>query len=130
MTPDLPPPPPPVRHRVASMVFLVLDVIGLLCLLDCFTIVTGKFRLIFDDLLEGRNLPVLTQLILSIPRTVSFLFFVGAIAALIYKESRITDKPRTLVMNIVVFVVGIILFMVLAVGLFQPLIGIVGGVGK
>ena len=109
------------------MVFLVLDMIGLLWLLYCFTYVTGKFRMIFDDLLEGKGLPALTQLVLSIPRTMSVLFFVGAIAALIYKESRITNKTRTLVMNIVVLIAGIVLFMVLVVGLFMPLIGIGGG---
>ena len=111
----------PVWHRTASVVWLTIDVLGLLWLLYCVTIVAGKFRQVFDDLLEGRALPALTRAVLSVPPIVSIVFSLGAIAALIYKEVRIGSKTQTLVINATVFAVAVFLFLVLVVALFQPL---------
>ena len=115
----------PARHQTASWIVLTLDVIGLTFLLYCLIYVEDKFRQIFADLLEGRSLPVLTHAVLSIPRTVSLLFFIGAVTALIYKETHIPNRTRTLVMNIVVFVVAVFCFMVFAIAMFIPLVDIV-----
>jgi len=87
----------PGRYQVASLIMLMLDVLGLLGLLYGTTVVAAKFRQIFADLLESRPLPVLTRLVLSIPASVALLFFVGSMAALIYKEVRMGNKSRALV---------------------------------
>ena len=109
------------RHKMASLIILVLDAIGLVGLLYCTTVVASKFRQIFDDLLEGRNLPVLTHVLLSIPGPVYVLCIVGAIAGLVWKEQRISDKRQTLIMNIVALITVIVLFVVLVIALFNPL---------
>ena len=118
--------PLPARHRTASVIVLTLDVIAMLSLLVCFTLIAHRFCHIFDDLLEGRALPELTRLVLAIPNTVSVLCFVGAIAALIYKESRIANKTRTLVMNIAVFVAAVFVFIFFAFAMFMPLESFIG----
>ena len=99
-------------------------------MLYCATIVAGKFRQIFDDLLEGRALPALTRTVLSVPPIVSILFSLGAIAALFYKEVRIGNKTHTLVINTTVFAIAVFLFLVLVIALFQPLTVIITSMSK
>ena len=99
--------------------------IGLVGLLCCTTVVASAFRQKFADLLEGRSLPALTHVFLSIPGPVYVLCVVGAIVGLVWKESRISDKHRTLIMNVVAFITLGVLFGVLVVALFMPLINIV-----
>ena len=118
------------RHQTASLIILILDVIGLLGLLYCTTVVASKFREIFNDLLEGRSLPTLTQILLSIPGPIYLLCIVAAIAGLVWKESHINDKSLTLMMNVVVLVAVVVLFVVLVVALFSPLIIIIGSLQK
>lgn len=112
------------RHRINSLFLLTVDVVGLLFLLYCTTIVVTRFRLIFDDLLQGNGLPALTHLILSIPRSLYVIFFVGVIAALIYKELRISNKTRSLVINLLAFAAAVFLYIVLVVAFFLPMISI------
>ena len=114
---------PSCRYRVASLVVLTLDVVGLLLFLGCATIIAGKFRRIFTDLLEGAPLPALTQLVLSIPAAVYLVACAGAIAALIYKEVRIGSRRMTLIINAAALAVVSVVFVVLIVALFKPLIG-------
>jgi len=118
------------RHRTASLIMLCLDVVGLLVLLFGFTIVVNKFRLIFDDLCEGRSLPALTRFFLSIPNAVSVVFFAGAIVGLVYKESHVTNKTWTLIINNVVFVAAVIVFLALVIAMFLPLVGDIGELGE
>jgi hypothetical protein len=110
------------RHRTASLVVLGVDVIGLLFLLYCTTVAETKFRQIYDELLAREPLPVLTALVLSVPQPVYVLVLMAVLAGLIYKESRITNRTRTLVLNLAVLVVGVALFMVFVVAMFLPLI--------
>jgi len=109
------------RRRTTSHILLVVDVFGLLLLLYCTTIVTPKFRHIFNELLEGQTLPVLTQCFLSLSRTVSVVLFVGAIGALLYKESRISGEKTKLVINETVCAAIVILFIVFVAAMFMPL---------
>jgi len=105
---------------------LILDVMGLGGLLYCTTVVASKFRQIFDDLLEGRGLPTLTQVLLSIPAPIYILCIVAAIAGLVWKEACIKDKSRTLLVNVVALIAVGVLFVVLVVALFSPLIITIG----
>jgi len=114
------------RHQTASLIMLILDMIGLVGLLYCTTVVASKFRQIFDDLLEGRGLPTLTQVLLSIPAPIYILCIVAAIAGLVWKESRINDRSQTLIVNVVAFIAVVVLFVVLVVALFSPLIITIG----
>jgi hypothetical protein len=114
------------HHQTASLVVVILDVIGLLGLLYCATIVAAKFRLIFADLLEGQQLPALTRIILSVPALVYALCMAGAIAGLIWKEVRLSDKSQTLLINIGALIAIIVLFVVLVAALFSPLVVMIG----
>ncbi len=114
------------RHQTVSLIMLMLDVIGLVGLLYCTTVVLSKFRQIFDDLLDGKGLPTLTQVLLSIPAPIYILCIVAAIAGLVCKESRIKDKSQTLIVNVVALITLFVLFVVLLVALFIPLITTIG----
>ena len=118
------------RHRTASLVMLSLDVVALLVLLFCFTFVMNRFRLIFDDLCEGRSLPTLTCFFLSIPTPVSVVVLIGAIVGLVYKESYVTNKTTTLIVNNLVFAVAVIVFLVLSIAMFLPLETFIGEIGE
>ena len=118
------------RHRTASLIMLSLDVVALLVLLFCFTIGVNKFRLIFDDLCEGRSLPALTRFFLSIPTAVSVVVLMGAIVGLVYKESQVTNKTKTLVINNVLFAAAVIVFLVLCIAMFLPLESFIGELGE
>lgn len=113
------------RHQTVSLIMLILDVIGLGGLLYCTTVVASKFCQIFDDLLEGRALPTLTQVLLSIPAPIYIFCIVAAIAGLVWKESCIKDKSRTLRVNVMALIAVVVLFVVLVVALFRPLIIII-----
>ena len=110
------------RHRTASLNVFGLDVIGLLGLLYCTTVVVTKFRRIFDEFMGGQPLPALTSLVLSIPRPVCAVFLVAALVALIYKEVRITNKTHTLLLNLATLVVIVFLLAVFVDAMFTPLI--------
>ena len=118
------------RDQTASLIILTLDVIGLAGLLYSTTVVASKFRQIFDDLLGGQSLPALTYFVLSIPGPVYVLCIVGAIAGLVWKEQRISDKSQTLIMNLVALITVVVLFVVLVVALFSPLVTIVEALKK
>ena len=115
------------RHRTASLIMLILAVLGLLVLLFTTTVVVPKFGKIFTDLLEGKTLPGLTQLVLSIPTAVYLVACAGAIAALIHKEVRIGNRAMTLTINAAALAVVMVLLLVLTVALFLPLTGIIIG---
>jgi hypothetical protein len=115
------------RHRTASLIVLGVDVIGLLFLLYCTTVAATKFRHIYDELLEGAPLPVLTRLMLSIPQPFFSLLLIGGIAGVIYKETRITNRTLTLVLNLAVLGIGVILFLVFVTAMFLPLVMIYPG---
>jgi len=109
------------RYQIASLIILILDVIGLVGLLGCTTVIAPKFRQLFADHLEGRSLPTLTQGLLSIPARVYLLCIVVAIAGLVWKESRISNKAQTLIMNVVVLITLNVLFVVGIIACLMPI---------
>jgi hypothetical protein len=116
----------PLRHRASSVAVLVLDVAGLLLITFCTTYGVPRFRLIFDDLLEGRALPPLTNAFLSVPGAAYVLLFGGLIAALVLKELYVASKTRTLAVNVAVFVAAAFFFMVFIVAMFMPMVVTIG----
>lgn len=114
-------PPIPNRHRTASCVLLILDVIGLLLLLFFTTIVASQFEHAFSDLVGWNPLPVLTQVVLSIPRTVAIIVFGGTIGALIYKELWSSNTTRNLIINVTVLAAIVILLVIFIFAMFLPL---------
>ena len=120
--------PLPSRHRLASLIVLALDMLLLLSLLYACTVTIGRFAQLFGDL--KMELPILTHLVISIPRTAAGGVLLGIMAALMYKELRIADKTRTLIMNLVVFVVGACAGMFLVIVLFCPLLAIIDSLNK
>ncbi len=120
----------PGRYQVASLIMLMLDVLGLLGLLYGTTVVAAKFRQIFADLLESRPLPALARLVLSIPARVALPFFVGAMASLIYKEVRMGNKSRALVINAATLTAIVIMSVLLVLALFGPLTVIITSLSK
>jgi len=120
----------PPRHQIASLVVLILDVIGLAALLFCATVIVPKFREIFADLLEGQSLPTLTQVLLSIPGPICFLCILATIAGLVWKELRVNDKSQTLIINLVALITVIVLFVIWVIALFGPLITIFASLQK
>lgn len=118
------------RNQTASLIMLIVDVIGLGGLLYCTTVVVSKFRQIFDVLLEGKSLPTLTQILLSIPAPIYILCMVAAIAGLVWKELRIKDKSQTLLVNMVALIAVAVLFVLLVLALFCPLIITIGSLNQ
>ena len=116
----------PLRHRAASLAVFVLDVAGLLLITFCTTSGVPRFRLIFDDLLEGRRLPLLTNAFMSVPGAAYVLLFSGLIIALIIKELYVANKTRTLIVNVAVFVAVALFFMVFVVAMFMPMVVTIG----
>ena len=113
--------PQPVRtpSRTASLVALVLDILGLLCLLFVTTVVAPRFRDIFADLRVP--LPVLTTTVLSVPWFVYALLIGAAIAGLISKECSIADKRQTRNINLIVMGGIVVCLMLFVFAMFSPL---------
>ena len=116
----------PLRHRAASLAVLVLDVAGLLLLTFCTTFGVPRFRLIFNDLLEGRCLPPLTNAFMSVPGAAYVLLFGGLIAALVFKELYVANKTRTLAVNVVVFVAAAFFYIAFALAMVMPMVVTIG----
>ena len=119
----------PIRHRVASVAVLVLDVAGLLLIAFCTTFGVPRFRLIFDDLLEGRCLPPLTKAFMSVPGAAYVLLFGGLIVALILKELYDANKTRTLAVNVVVFLAAAFFFIAFTFAMVMPMVVTIGTIG-
>ncbi len=105
--------------RTASLVVLVLDVIGLICLVFVTTFVAPRFQAIFAELQIA--MPILTVAVLSVPRIVYAVLIGASIACLIAKERSIADRRRTRNINLIALLVIVICLMVFVVAMFIPL---------
>ena len=112
----------------ASLVVLILDVIGGFVLTTATLYISDKFLAIFKEL--NVQLPQITQLFLSIPTTVYLIIFFGVILALILKEIAIKSKPLTFSINMVALVIGVAYCFLYVIALFLPLIQIIQSVEK
>ena len=105
--------------RTASLVVLVLDVIGLLCLLFVTTFVATRFQVIFADLQIA--LPMLTTVVLAVPRIVYAVLIGASIVGLVAKERSIADRRLTRNINLIALLAIVICLMVFVVAMFFPL---------
>lgn len=112
----------------ASLVVLILDVIGGFVLTTATLYISDKFLAIFKEL--NVQLPQITQLFLSTPTTVYLIIFFGVILALILKEIAIKSKPLTFSINMVALVIGVAYCFLYVIALFLPLIQIIQSVEK
>ena len=113
---------------IASMVVLILDVIGVLVLAISTLCTSSKFLLIFKEL--NAPLPQITQFFLSIPATVYLILFLGVILALILKEFAIKNKPLAFAANMGTLVIGIAYCVLYVTALFLPLMQIIQSLEK
>ena len=113
---------------IASLVVLILDMIGGFVLTTATLYISARFEVIFKEL--NVQLPQITQLFLSIPTTVYLIIFSGVILALILKEIAIKSKPLTFAINMTALVIGVAYCFLYVTALFLPLIQIVQSMGK
>ena len=107
---------------IASMVVLILDVIGVLVLATITLFVKSRFLELFKDL--DVPLPQITQFFLSIPATFYLIIFSGLILALILKEIAIKNKPLAFAANMVALVIGIAYCLLYLTAMFLPMMQI------
>lgn len=105
--------------RIASLVVLVLDILGLLCLLFVTTVGATRFREIFADLQVP--LPVMTAAVLSVPWFAYALLIGAAIAGLIAKERSVADRRQTRNINLIAMGVIVLCLMLFVFAMFSPL---------
>ncbi len=110
---------------IASMVVLIMDIIGLIVLVLMTLGTKAKFGKIFTELLDCRSLPTVTMLFISIPSAVYLLLFAGLIIALTVKEKYILNIPLKFAVNMFVFVGGLAYLSVYVIAMFLPLLQII-----
>lgn len=113
---------------VASLVVLILDVIGVFVLTTITLYTSARFEVIFKEL--NVPLPQITQFFLSIPATVYLIIFLGVILALILKEIAIKSKPLAFAANMVALVIGLAYCVLYVTALFLPLMQIIQSLEK
>jgi type IV pilus assembly protein PilC len=95
-----------IRNKVkGAMVYpIVVMVMAIVIMGVLMVFVIPKFKEIFDDLLQGRSLPALTQMVIGISELVAKrgLYVVGAIAAMVFVVRLVTrsDKGRAVMDNV------------------------------
>ena len=120
----------PNKHRTASYVVLILDVLAGLLVLFSITSLAAKFGSIFSDLLEGQPLPALTRAFLSVPKAAAAALFGAAAAVLIYKEVRCGNRTTNLIINGVVLALLMLVFMAFLVAMYLPLTEVITSLKK
>jgi len=113
---------------IASLVVLILDVIGLFVLTTITLYTSARFEVIFKEL--NVPLPQITQLFLSIPAMFYLIIFSGVLLALILKEIAIKSKPLAFAINMVALVIGIAYCLLYVTALFLPLMQIIQSMEK
>lgn len=113
---------------IASLVVLIVDVIGGFVLTTATLYISARFYAIFKEL--NVQLPQITQLFLSIPTTMYLIIFFGVILALILKEIAIKSKPLTFGINLAALVIGVAYCFLYVTALFLPLIQIIQSMEK
>jgi len=113
---------------VASMVVLVIDVLGLTLL----AITTAATRIKISELYQdmGATLPRLSQAFLTPPSTVYIGFFGGVVAGLLAKEILMQRKKTTFTINLIGLAAGAVFWLLFVMAIFAPVLAIVESLGK
>ena len=105
---------------IASMVVLILDMIGCIVLAAITLNTSAKFKAIFADL--GVQLPQITQVLVSLPAALYMVIFLGLIIALVLKEKVMRSKLMAFTVNLGVLVGGIAYLAVYVAAMFFPIV--------
>ncbi len=116
-----------VGWLIASVILLVLVIIGLLNLLVIELVVVPKFIPLLNDL--SVSLPVLTQLVMnaSVRSVIAVLVIVFSVV-LIVKEVKIKQKKKCFFVNLIFFVLTWVIIFVHAMALFLPIFQMAKGI--
>lgn len=113
---------------MASMVVLVIDVLGLTLLAITTAATRIKIAEIYQDI--GATLPRLTQAFLTPPSTVYVGLFGVVVAGLLAKEIFMQRKKTTFTINLIGLAAGAGFCLLFVVAIFAPLLTIVESLGK
>ncbi|HUW30370.1 MAG TPA: hypothetical protein VM223_02025 [Planctomycetota bacterium] len=102
-----------------STVVLVTDVCGLLVVGALFVGAIPKFCKMFAEM--GMALPVVTQIVISVPGAGYAAIFLLLLAAIIAKELLIRDRRITLAINVIAGLAGMVWLFVVVFALFSPM---------
>jgi len=103
-----------------STLVLVMNVGGLLVLGAVCVAAIPAFCKMYAEL--GMGLPVVTQIVISIPRAGYAAIYILLLAALVAKEFIIRDRGITLMINNIAGLAGVVWLLALVYALFRPLI--------
>jgi len=113
---------------MASMVVLVIDVLGLTLL----AITTAAMRIKIAELYQdmGAAIPRLTHAFLTPPSTVYIGFFGVVVAGLLAKEIIMQRKKTTFTLNLIGLAAGAVFCLLFVMAIFAPMLTIVESLGK
>ena len=113
---------------IASVIVLVIDVLGLTLLAITTTVTRIMIAQIYQDM--GPTLPRLTQAFLSTPSTVYIGLFGVVFAGLLAKEIIMQRKKTTVVINLIGLAAGAGFWLLFVMAIFAPMLTIVESLGK
>lgn len=113
---------------MASMVVLVIDVLGLTLLAITTAATRIKIAELYQDM--GATLPRLTQAFLTPPSTVYLGFFGVVVAGLLAKEIIMQRKKTTFTLNVIGLAAGAVFCLLFVMATFAPILIIVESLGK
>jgi len=103
-----------------STIALVIDIVELVVLGALFVGAIPKFCKMFAEM--GMALPVVTQIVISVPGAGYAAIFLLLLAAIIAKELLIRDRRITLTINTIAGLAGVVWLLVVVFALFLPMV--------
>lgn len=103
-----------------STIALVIDIVELVVLGALFVGAIPKFCKMFAEM--GMGLPVVTQIVISVPGAGYAAIFLLLLAAIIAKELLIRDRRITLTINTIAGLAGVVWLLVVVFALFLPMV--------
>ncbi|HUU70518.1 MAG TPA: hypothetical protein VM186_13395 [Planctomycetota bacterium] len=103
-----------------STIALVIDIVELVVLGALFVGAIPKFCKMFAEM--GMGLPVVTQIVISVPGAGYAAIFLLLLVALVAKELLIRDRRITLTINTIAGLAGVVWLLVVVFALFLPMV--------
>jgi len=88
-----------------------------------------KFQRMYEEMLPGEALPLLTRLICNIPPAGYAVAMITGIVSLLFMHHITPDASSRRAVSMVVGLLSILLFIVYVTGLFLPLVTMIEGLG-
>lgn len=109
--------------KIISYFFMVITVLTCIGASIMTVRLKGNFLELYKELKDYNDLPSITKFLLSTAGSLYLsIFFISVAIFMIIKESRISRKKVTLIINIIVLIVAIILFFIYAGGVMFPIL--------